>query len=674
MTRKVNRREFAAVGLAASLAVTRCARKPISRGKRVLVLGIDGLDPLLLQQYLAAGVMPNFARLIQQGGFSPLGTTIPPQSPVAWSSFTTGMNPGRHGIYDFIHRHPEHRLDLYLSTSRTVDPPENRSFTIGKQVIWLAGGKVELLRQGRPFWEYLEDHDIPVTVYKIPAEFPPRPGRARVFSGMGTPDLLGTYGTFSYYTDNPPANAKEVSGGEVYPTFPKNGVAEMILHGPKNTFRLDPKKPYLRSGRGRQRNYAQAELPFRAFLDPEHAAAKIEIAGSELVLNQGEWSGWVPIAFELSPAAGKLRGMVRFYLKEVRPDFKLYVSPINIDPMEQALPISNPPDYGRELARAVGRFYTQGISEDNKARTNGILDDAEYWKQSQDVLGDSLRLYRYHLEHFDRGFLFFYFSALDLGQHMFWRLHDPKHPSYDHDAFMRLQDPLRRIYMQMDEVLGQAGKYVDAETTLIVLSDHGFASFARNFQLNSWLLDNGYLYLRDRGRRQETEYFDNVDWGRTRAYGLGINGLYLNLYGREWSGMVMPGAEREALLRELKERLEAVVDPETGEHPIRTVYRADQVYRGPWVEKLAPDLIIGYARGWRASWETTLGEFPEGWFSVNREAWSGDHCIAAEEVPGTLVANRKIAAAAPSLIDLGPTILAEFGIQPPAEMEGRPVF
>jgi len=662
------------IGLILGLGFSACKKKTAETGKRVIVLGIDGMDARLLKQLVAEGTMPHFQRLIQEGDFRPLGTSIPPESPVAWSNFITGMNPGMHGIYDFIHRNPEKWLDLYLSTSRTVDPPESKSFALGDYVIWLAGGKVELLRDQWPFWDYLAERGIPVTVYKIPAEFPPEAGKARVFAGMGTPDILGTYGTFSYYTDNPPANAKEVSGGDVYPTFPKNGVAEMVLHGPKNTFRLDPEKPYLRSGRGKQRNYAKAELKFRVFLDAENAAAKIEIADAELVLNQGEWSGWVPIEFELVPRLLHLPAMVRFYLKEVRPDFKLYVSPINIDPVDQALPISNPPEYGRELAEAVGRFYTQGISEDNKARSHNILNDDEYWQQSQDVLAESLKLYRYHLDHINRGLLFFYFSALDLGQHMFWRLHDPTSPAWDAEASARLGDPIRQLYFQMDEVLATALQRVDPNTTLIVMSDHGFAPFNRAFQLNSWLLENGYLYLRDRSKRQETEYFDHVDWGRTRAYGLGINGLYLNLYGREWSGIVMPGEEREALLQELKEKLEAVVDPATGEHPIKVVYRADQVYHGPHVEKVAPDLIVGYAYGWRASWETTLGEFPEGLFSDNKEAWSGDHCVAAEEVPGVLVTNRKIAAEAPTLMDLGPTILKEFGIEPPKQMEGKPVF
>ena len=640
----------------------------------MLVLGIDGMDPRLLRQFVGEGLMPNFQRLMQQGDFRPLGTSIPPESPVAWSNFITSTNPGQHGIYDFIHRDPEKSAGLYLSTSRTVDPQESKSFALGKWVIWLAGGKVELLRDQQPFWKYLSDAGIPVTVYKIPAEFPPEAGRSRIFSGMGTPDILGTYGTFSFYTDNPPANSKDMSGGDVYPTFPKDNVVEAVLRGPKNTYRLDEKKPYEKIGDREQRNYTKAELPFKVYLDADNPSAKIVIGDAELLLKQGEWSGWVPIRFELVPHLLHLPGMVRFYLQEVRPDFKLYVSPVNLDPTDSALPLSNPKAYAQELGEAVGRFYTQGISEDNKARSNKILNDDEYWKQSQDVFAESRRLLQYHLDHFQGGMLFFYFSALDLGQHMFWRLHDPSSPAWNAEASARLGDPIKKLYTQMDEVLGTALKYVDANTTLIVMSDHGFAPFNRSFQLNSWLLDNGYLYLRDKDKRKETEYFDNVDWGRTRAYGLGINGLYLNLYGREWGGIVMTGEEREALLKELQEKLEAVVDPKNGGHPIKKVYRADQVYHGPHVEKVAPDLIVGYARGYRASWETTLGGFPEGLLSDNQEAWSGDHCIAADEVPGVLLSNKKISAAAPSLLDLGPSILQEFGIAAPAPMEGKPVW
>ncbi len=649
-----------------------CEKKKPSIDRKVLILGIDGMDPRLLQRYMDLGEMPNFSGFIGRDNFLPLRTSIPPQSPVAWANFITGMDPGGHGIFDFIHRRPEN-FDLYLSTSRTVDAPEDKKIQIGKWVIPLESGDVELLRGGRPFWEYLEDAGVPCTIFRVPSNFPPEEGKARTFSGMGTPDLLGTYGTFSFYTDNPPDNADDVTGGEVYPTFPRENVADCVLHGPRNTFRLDDEKPVIKRGRQEIRNYAKLELPFRVYIDPDNDSAKVEIGEDEILLGVGEWSDWVKVEFELIPGLKYLSGLVLFYLQEVRPDFRLYVSPIQVDPSDPALPLSNPPEYAQELYEALGYFYTQGMAEDTKALSHGIFDDEEYLAQSRIVMDETFRLFKYHLDHFDGGLLFFYFSTLDLGQHMFYRYTHPESPTYEPYMVAKMGDVVAQLYHSMDDALGMALEYVDDDTTLIVMSDHGFAPFDWGFNLNSWLLDNGYLYLTNPSKREEAEYFDYVDWGRTRAYGLGINGLYINQRGREWSGIVLPGPEKESLMNELKSKLEDLLDPDTGRHPILTVYRSDQVFHGPYVET-APDMIVGYNDNYRGSWETTLGEFPKEWLIPNDDKWSGDHCVDTKLVPGSLVTNRPIDKMDPGLVDLGPTVLEIFGVDIPAHMQGGPIF
>ncbi len=664
---------LAGTGLALGGGFSRPAAGAGNTGKKVIVLGIDGMDPQMLRKYLAEGKMPNFQKLIAQGDFKELSTTIPPQSPVAWASFITSTNPGRTGIFDFIHRGPKNfPADLYLSTSRASEP-EGGKLRLGDWLVSLKGGKIENLVSGTPFWNYLAEYGIPATVFRSPSDFPPFSSKANEFSGMGTPDLLGTYGTFSYYTDNPPKNAKDVTGGEVFPTFVKNGAAKNFIHGPNNTFRLDPEKPFEETGGKKIYNYEKLKIPFTVYVDPVNPVAKIVVGDREIFLKQGSWSDWVELKFPLVSKAKSLFGIAKFYLKELRPDFKLYVSPINIDPKNPALPIFNPEAYGEELVGALGRFYTQGISEDTKARTYNVLNDPEYWTQSQMVGADWFRALRFHLDRFKSGFLFFYFSTLDLGQHMFWRFLDPKNPIHEEALKSGLDSPVEKLYQQMDHALGMALEKVDRDTTLIVMSDHGFAPFNRCFNLNSWLLDNGYTYLLDPDKREKTEYFDNVDWGRSRAYGLGINGLYLNLEGREGTGIVKPEQE-DWLLKELKRKLEAVVDPQTGEHPIKNAYLAKEVYNGKFVGTVSPDIIIGYRRGYRGSWETTLGKYPKDLLTDNTDPWSGDHCIDPTEVPATLVANKKIRKADPNIMDIGPSVLEEFGLKIPSDMEGKPIF
>jgi len=672
---KIDRRDFIKTGVGLGFALSLPVKSFGANGKKkVIVLGIDGMDPGLLKGFLEAGKMPNFQKLLADGGdFKSMNTTIPAQSPVAWASFITSQNPGQTGIFDFIHRGPKNfPADLYLSTSRTYEP-EGGKMRLGKWMIPFKGGEIKNLVNGAPFWNYLTDAKLSATIYRAPSNFPPFAGKANEFSGMGTPDLLGTYGTFSYYTDNPPDNAKEVTGGEVYPTFVKNNIAQNFIFGPPNTFKLDPEKPFEEFEGEKIYNFEKLKIPFKVYVDPENPVAKIVVQGQEIFLQQGEWSGWVELKFPLIPRAKNLYGICKFYLKELRPDFKLYVSPINLDPKKPALPIFNPEEYGEALVRDLGYFYTQGMAEDTKALTYGILNDREYWTQSQMVTSDWLRAYRWHLDKFQSGFLFFYFSTLDLGQHMFWRYLDPKNPNYAEALQSGLDDPIGQLYRQMDQALGMALEKIDRDTTLIVMSDHGFAPFNRCFNLNSWLLDNGYTYLLDPDKREKTEYFADVDWGRTRAYGLGINGLYLNLQGREGMGIVKPEQE-DWLLKELKRKLEEVVDPKTGEKPIKNAYLAKDVFRGKFVGTVSPDIIIGYRRGYRASWETTLGEYPKDWFTDNTDLWSGDHCIDPTEVPASLLANKKIIKPDPGIWDIGPTVLSEFGIKVPDDMEGKPIF
>jgi len=612
--------------------------------RKVLILGLDGLDPQVATRLMDAGKLPNFCKLRQAGSFSSLATSIPAESPVAWSTFITGLDAGGHGIFDFIHRDPESMVP-YLSTTTTEAP--GWSLPLGRWRIPLWPGEIKLNRQGRAFWEFLEDHDVPCTIIRIPANYPPTDSPARQLSGMGTPDLEGTYGTFSFYTDEPAGSYGEVSGGRVFYLKVRQDRVDAELLGPPNS--LDSKQP-------------QLKVPFTVFIDSTNPVAKLTIQDRQVLLKPGEWSDWIPVEFEMLPLGiATIKGIVRFYLKQIRPDFRLYASPVNIDPSDPVLPISQPAGYAPQLFEAIGHFSTLGIPEDTKSVSAGILDQEEFWSQSELLRDEELRLLDYHLKRFDAGVLFFYSGRADQVQHMFWRQMETPGQPFD--------KAIENVYRDMDHLLGYALSRVDPDTLVIALSDHGFAGFSRAFSLNNWLEQEGYAARR---RGTGAAYLAEFDWSGTRAYGLGFTGLYLNLAGREKYGCVSM-EERDQLLEELRKKLVEVRDPETGKQVITRVLRADRVYTGNQTSK-GPDLVVCYNRGYRASWESVLGLFSDRVLADNTDEWSGDHLMDPELVPGILLTNRPIRVAAPSLADLAPTILQEFGVKKDATMKGRVIF
>jgi predicted AlkP superfamily phosphohydrolase/phosphomutase/uncharacterized membrane protein YfcA len=640
--------------LSVSLARMRSAESPAQK-KRLLILGIDGMDPQLLRQSMAEGKMSNFAALASRGSFLTLQTSIPPQSPVAWSNLITGMNPGGHDVFDFIHRDPV-TLTPYFSTSQVKPPKHNLRF--GKWMIPLSEGEVLLLRQGKAFWQYLDERKIRVTVFRIPSNFPPVPNKGKTFAGMGTPDLLGGYGTFSFHTDDPIFTPGPLNGGVIYQVQVAGDHVEGQLHGPANTLRKEN---------------PEVTIPFTVDRDALEPVARFSIQDQQFILREHEWSPWIRIQFTFIPGLESITGICRFYLKQVRPQFELYVSPINIDPSNPALPISTPQNYARELAHDVGVFYTQGIAEDTKALTSGVLDDDEYLEQAHSVFEEQRRLFEHELPRFQEGLFFFYFSSLDLNQHMFWRATDPIFPTYDAELAAKHGKVLEEYYREMDGILGETLRAADENTTVLVVSDHGFAPFRRSFNLNTWLVENRYLVLRAGASGQGRDIFRDTDWPRTRAYGLGLNGLYLNLSGREKNGIVKPGAEADALQREIAARLETVRDPISKEQMITRVDRSTEAYSGPYVSQ-APDLIVGYNRGYRVGWDSVLGGISASVMEDNTQPWSGDHCIDNTKVPGVVLSNRAIRADNPALTDIAPTVLAEFGIARPATMLGHSIF
>jgi predicted AlkP superfamily phosphohydrolase/phosphomutase len=564
------------------------------------------------------------------------------------------MDPGNHGIFDFMHRDPQTYIPVF---SGSATSEAKTTLKIGDYVLPLRGGKVKNQIQGKAFWQTLDEHDIPSTIFKIPSNYPPVPAKSRTLSGMGTPDLKGSYGIFTYYTTQPAEINQDIGGGRVYPVYVIGNRVDAKLPGPTNTFRKE--RP-------------EASLDFKVFIDPTNPVAKVAFADQEFILKEKEWSGWKRVRFSLIPTQS-VSGICMFYLKEIRPNFKLYVTAVHIDPADPALPISTPDNYARELEKRFGPFFTKGLPADTSALDQNILDEEEFLEQDEMIMREGENMFDHEFSRFDSGLLFYYVSSTDQRQHMFWRLFDEQHPEYDPQLASRYGRTIENIYVETDKLLGRTLQKMDKDTLLLVMSDHGFNPYRRSFNLNTWLLESGYHKLRNPWKQEEGSLFENTDWSRTKAYGTGLNGLYINQRGREREGTVSAGQDSDNLVRELAQKLEQIVDPKTGEKPILRAFVSKDVYRGTQIQH-APDIVLGFNWGYRISNASPLGRFPKDVLENNKKKWSGDHMGAPEILPGILLANRKIRAESPALYDLTATILSVFGLEKSQQMIGETIF
>ncbi len=612
--------------------------------RRIIFLGLDGLDPGLTEHYMAAGKLPNFSRLKERGSFHRLRTTFPALSPVAWSTFATGVSPAKHNIFDFLNR----SLKTYIpELSASKVRPARRVLRLGRLRLPLSRPAVEMRRKSESFWKILGEHSVASTILRVPITFPPEDFNGRLLSAMCTPDLRGTQGSFTLFSTR--SERPETEGGARCVLRPVDSHFEGTLDGPDNE---------LLEGGG------VLALPFRLTIHASGDSALLEIGGEVCTLQRGEYTPWMRLAFNAVPGVG-IRGIARFLLTEASPEVSLYVTPVQIDPESPALPISHPSYYSAYLAKLLGSFATVGMAEDTWALNEGAIDEAEFLAQAYSIMDEREAMFDNALAHTKRGVVACVFDTSDRVQHMFFR-------HLDGNGDRRWSGAIEDLYRRMDRLLGKAMASVDEGTVLFALSDHGFCAFRRAVNLNSWLHRNGYLAMVE-GIDESGRYFEGVDWSRTRAYCLGLSGLYLNLRGRESCGIVAPGAEAEGLKAELVARLSGLQDDEHGETAIRQAYATDKLYKGPYLGA-APDLIIGYNEGYRTSWDAAVGKVTARVIEDNPKAWSGDHCVDPVLVPGVLFSSRKIDSDNPGIEDMAPTALDLFGLAAPAWMDGKSVF
>ncbi|MDP7245515.1 MAG: alkaline phosphatase family protein [Planctomycetota bacterium] len=687
------------------LVLSACGGEATSE-KRVLVLGVDGLDPDMVKERVERGLMPNFARLIEKGSFADLGTSWPPQSPVAWSNFITGTNPGKHGLYDFIH--PDRTTyGLLNSMSKTENPWMD--FELFGIPVQMGGGQTST-RMFPTFWDVMADAGVPVAIHRIPANFPlEEESTAVVYPDMGTPDLAGAAsGRASLWFERSDFATNRGWGN-------KSGGSYAMKAVDLNTLRLDA------GGKG----VATVSTVLEGPPDPEQPATSpvtfhLDLTGSTPILaaetdlgigiaEAGDWSDWVPVSFAVG-GMSSVSGWTRFYFLSAKP-FAVYAAPVQIDPWAPAMDVSTPSDAAATLADAIGPYYTQGFPDAYKSYKVGLLTTPEFVNESDTVLVERMKMLDFALNEFDRtgGLLFFYTGSLDMRCHMLWHCSDKEHPHQEASgrysqvprelleaadeygmnarAGMEYSQQIDRIYAQVDDLLG----YLEAQiserwpsTELIIMSDHGFAPMHRVMNVNDWLVQEGYMVLKETGSTGSIGAHHSgdghidwdpsiVDWSKTKAYTVGFNGIILNRVGREAKGIIKD-SEVAPILAEMQSKLMKLKD---GGRPVFTrVLPATEVFSGEQVF-LAPDLQLGFNTGFGASDPAAEGKVTgEAILVDNDSRWSGSHLMDPELVKGTLATRtpHDFSTATPALEDITATLYSQFGVTPPEGLDGKPLF
>jgi predicted AlkP superfamily phosphohydrolase/phosphomutase len=611
--------------------------------KKVIVIGLDGLEPSIVEAMLGRGELPNLAKIRAAGSFTRVKTTYPAQTPVAWSSFATGTNPGGHGIFDFISRDPK---------TYTPDAALSR-FERPKSM--LAQPRVVNQRKGVPVWQVLTQAGVPSTVLRCPCTFPPDELNGRMLAGVGVPDLRGSQSKGTFYTQDRTVVAQE--NEQLIQLAAGSDFATRVI-GPRNT----TKSPAM-----------DAFCEIRVHADTPNRKLVIETGGSPAKIEVSEhgWSEWVRFKFKFS-LLQSVTGIARFYVRQVEPNIEFYVSAVNFDPAAPLFPVSAPGEYAKEIADKIGLFSTLGMAEDHNGLNNGRLDEDAYLQHCELVLSERERLMQFELSRFSEGFFFMLYDTPDRVQHMMWRFRDRGHPGFEPDFSPEMATRIEEHYQRCDKLLASVLERVDEHTLLIVLSDHGFGTFRRAFDTNTWLWQNGLLALRD-GKKPTAELsegFPHVDWSKTYAYAVGLGGIYLNFKGREGDGILDEGTEADRVRRAIQTGLASTVDAATQSPVVRGVSRREELYSGAYVGN-SPDLLVNFHPGFRVSWQSAVGGFANALIEDNTRRWSGDHIVDPERVPGILFMNRAARHDDPQIVDLAPTILNYLGVAVPGSMEGK---
>jgi predicted AlkP superfamily phosphohydrolase/phosphomutase len=559
-------------------------------------------------------------------------------------------------------------------------------------------------RRGQTMWELAAKAGKKVQVIHVPATFPAEDvGDGHMLSGLGVPDMRGRIGTPSFYTSDPtfqPGGGSNEFSLELVRLPDKRGRIDTSVVGPANKpfydYVVDRKAAGIKDPRAQSdaRRRARQELddadvrkrldlPLK--LDATDTGCAVTLSGRTETLALGEWSDWFVLDFPLNwlvDKAAPLRGIVRFKLLRLSPQLELYMSPVIFHPDCHPIAFSWPPDYANALRERFGLYKTIGWPEDTWSLPSGVGDESLFLEDKDFVLKKDEEILTGLLGDGQDDLYVQVFYFTDRIGHLFWRFIDEGHPAYDPVAAAKYAPEVLKAYQKMDELVGKARAAAGPGALFLVCSDHGFSSYRRGVNINTWLVRNGFMTLKGQTGDVATleklfdkgDLFANVDWTKTKAYAMGLGSIYVNLVGREKNGSVMPGAEYDEVRRGIQAGLEALVDPVTGDHPVTKVWTREDMY-GTFDANAVPDLRAGNALNYRVSWQTSLGGVPANILEDNAKAWSGDHCSSDPSlVRGILFSSRKINRADPAMIDIAPSVLTALGIPVPAAMDGKPLY
>ena len=678
---------FAGVCVVGMAVIAACspARRESRFTQKLVILGFDGMDPDLVERYAAQGKLPNIQKLMDQGGLHRLETTHSPESPTAWASFATGVNAGKHNIYDFLVRDTRTYLPDLGMVKR--EPPR---FIFN--YIPVAAPKLTSLRGGTSFWLTAGEGGVRSSILTVPVTFPPETvPNGELLSGLPLPDIRGTMGTFYYFaTDLSRYEEGNTEFGGILRRLVFDGnTANGDLVGPPNPIvrqqlrELRAKGQLSESDRTEVAELEAREdvrLPFTVTWNREAKTANVEIAGEDIHLAEGQWSRWVELEFRINFLT-RVHGMAQLYLIKAANDLQLYISPVNWQPDNPPAPISAPESFAADLYERLGPYRTLGWAEATWPLNEDRLDEQQFMEDLYRAFDDRAQVILNRIDSKQWDLLVGVIESTDRVQHMMWRLIDPAHPMYNAQLAAKFGDSIERVYRRCDEFVGEVLKRLDPGTAVLIVSDHGFHSFRYSVNLNTWLVEKGYMTLKGQRPGEKKlddlfgggQFWENVDWSRTRAYSMGLGQIYFNLKGRESQGIVSEGAEYAQLTEQLSKDLLEMRDPNNGNVIVRAVYPRS-VYSGPYLEN-ASDLQVGMEDGYRVSWQTSLGGTPPGIVYANMKKWSGDHgSYDYLTTAGVLVSSRKIEGEATRIIDIAPTVLKYFGLDIPKEIDGRPLF
>jgi predicted AlkP superfamily phosphohydrolase/phosphomutase len=666
---------------------------------RIVILGFDGVDAHIVEDMLSRGELPNLAALKRRGGYAPLTPTVPAQTPVSWATFSTGLDPGGHEIFDFLKRDPANRIPTF-AVAEEIQVPflfgrnnpsafaalaaalfglpaallawRRRRLLAGFLLALAACGAVGAFlaarawlptarpwvrnnRRGPVFWA--EPGARPATVMRMPVTFPPEAfADGRMLSGLGVPDLSGRIGRPSYYTSDPFFALREGNDFSVEVTRLESNMGRQVtrIAGP-------PGRAFGKEG--------TIDLPMTLTVSDARDKLVVEAGGARAELAPGQWSDWLSLAFRVNPLVA-VHGYARLRLATIVPEIGLYFSPIQFDPdrLPPGFAISSPAGFAKDLVARFGRYKTMGWGIDTWSIQSATLSEEAFLEDVRQTSAEERRMLAGLLAGPEK-LLFHYFEFPDRVGHVFWRLRDREHPAYDAKLAEKYGDVIEKSYRTMDDIVGETAKALKPDDVLIVLSDHGFATWRRSVNYNSWLVENGYLVLKGSAKRQNLEalfsrgqFWEAVDWSKSKAYAMGLGDVYVNLSGREAGGIVAPGAEYEALRTELTTRLSGLVDPKNGEKAVSRVFKREDVYKR-FDPRLIPDLIVTNRPGYRVSWQSSLGVPTGSVFEDNRDVWSGDHCsLDPDLVRGVLFASKPFRAdPTPGIADVTASVRALVG-------------